>query len=210
MKGFVHRLRWLPRDLGYVHLPRLASRVRRWWVLARHPHADVRIHRTAYLGPGFSLYIPERGKFVAGPGAEFRRDFRAEVAGTGSVVIGQDAVFTYDVLIQCSTTVRIGERCVLAKGVVIVDGNHRFRDPDNPMLDQGFDFRPIRIDDDAAIMSKCTVIADVGRRAFVGANSVVTRPIPAYSLAVGAPARVVDRYGPDEPPPEEAAGADPS
>ena len=51
------------------------------------------------------------------------------------------------------------------------------------------------IGDDAVITTKCTVMADVGQRAFVGANSVVTRPIPPFSVAVGAPARVVETFG---------------
>ena len=34
----------------------------------------------------------------------------------------------------------------------------------------------------------------IGRHAVVGANSVVNRDIPAYSVAVGVPARVVKRY----------------
>jgi acetyltransferase-like isoleucine patch superfamily enzyme len=54
----------------------------------------------------------------------------------------------------------------------------------------------LRIDDDALITTKCTIMADVGRRAIVGANSVVTNPIPAYTVAVGAPARAIDYFGP--------------
>jgi maltose O-acetyltransferase len=38
-------------------------------------------------------------------------------------------------------------------------------------------------------------MADVGRRCVIGAGSVVTKPIPEDSLAVGAPARVVGRRG---------------
>jgi acetyltransferase-like isoleucine patch superfamily enzyme len=34
----------------------------------------------------------------------------------------------------------------------------------------------------------------IGRHAIIGANSVVTGDIPPYSVAVGAPARVIERY----------------
>ena len=81
---------------------------------------------------------------------------------------------------------------------MIVDGSHRFRDPHLPIIAQGYDYRPIHIGDDVAIMAKCTVIADIGQGAFIGANSVVTRPIPAYSLAFGCPARVIEHFGPGE------------
>jgi len=34
----------------------------------------------------------------------------------------------------------------------------------------------------------------IGKHSVVGSNSVVTRDIPAYSVAVGIPARVIKRY----------------
>ena len=74
----------------------------------------------------------------------------------------------------------------------------RIRDPDTPMLDQGYEYRPLRIGEDATVMSKCTVFSDVGERAFVGANSVVSRPVPAHTLAVGSPARPIDNFAPPE------------
>jgi acetyltransferase-like isoleucine patch superfamily enzyme len=187
----------LPRRLGYQHGPRLMSRLRKWWVLARHRHASVTFVEPVYLGPGFSLHIPEQGTFVAGPYCDFRRNFRAEIAGGGRLEIGAGSVFTYDVVIQCSTSIVIGERCVFAHACTLVDGNHRFRDPDRPLLEQGYDYRPLRIDDDVMVGAKGTVIASLGRRCVVGANSVVIEDVPAHCLAVGAPARVVDYFGPE-------------
>ena len=73
---------------------------------------------------------------------------------------------------KCSTTIEIGRRCMFGQStIIVVDGNHRFRELDRPMLEQGYDFAPVRIGDDATITSKCTIMADVGERAFIGANS---------------------------------------
>jgi acetyltransferase-like isoleucine patch superfamily enzyme len=186
----------LPRRVGYVHGPRLMSRLRKWWVLARNPHATIRFTEPVYLGPGFSLHMPDAGTFVAGPACEFRRNFRAEISGDGRIEIGAGTVFTYDVVIQCSTSIAIGERCMFGQATLVVDGNHRFRDLDQPMLAQGYDYRPIRIADDATVTTKCTIIADLGERCFVGANSVVTKPVPPFSVAAGVPAKVIDYFGP--------------
>jgi acetyltransferase-like isoleucine patch superfamily enzyme len=45
------------------------------------------------------------------------------------------------------------------------------------------------------ITTKCTIMADVGRRAFIGTNSVVTRPVPAFTVTLGARARAMEYFG---------------
>lgn len=204
----IHRLRRLIHRTSYGRGFYLMSSLRKWWVVFRHPNADIRFDGPVYLGPGFSLHIPESGTFHVGPGVEFRRGFRAELSG-GRITIGAGSVFTYNVLIQCSTSMDIGERCMFGQSTIVVDGNHRFRDLDKPMLDQGYDFKPITIEDDATITTKCTIIGNVGRRAFIGANTVVTKDIPAYTVAVGVPARIIDYFGPPgQEPPELAERAE--
>jgi acetyltransferase-like isoleucine patch superfamily enzyme len=187
---------------GYYRGPRYASELRKLWVKLRNPQADIRFGKYTYLGPGFSLHMPHGGTFVTGQAVEFRRKFRCEVMGDARVTIGDRSVFTYDVVMQCGKSIEIGDRVMFGQGTLVVDGNHRFRDLDRPMLDQGYDFRPLRIEDDATITTKCTIIHQVGRRAFIGANSVVSRPVPPYCVAVGAPAQVVEYFGPpgQEPP----------
>jgi acetyltransferase-like isoleucine patch superfamily enzyme len=193
--------------IGYFRGPRWASNVRRWWVLFRNPHADIRFGKNCYLGPGFSLHMPFGGTFVAGDAVEFRRGFRAELAGPESVIeIGSGCGFTYYSLIQCGQRISIGERVMFGQSSLVVDGNHRYRDLTKPMLAQGYDLRPIRIEDDVTTTTKCTIMASIGTRAFVGANSVVTRDIPPYTVAVGAPARVVDYFGPPGQEPEDWQG----
>jgi acetyltransferase-like isoleucine patch superfamily enzyme len=179
------------------------SELRKRWVLFRHPHANIVFQGPVYLGPGFSLHIPDRASFIVGPGVEFRRNFRAELGPGARIEIGAASVCTYGVLMQCSTSIEIGERCMFGQATAVFDGNHRFRDLGRPMLQQGYDFRPIRIEDDVSVTTKCTVINDIGRRAFVGANSVVSKPVPPFTVAVGAPARPIDYFGPEGQEPAE-------
>lgn len=190
------KARSLTFRLGYGRGPRLASKLRQWWAIFRHPDADIRFGRGVYVGPGFSLFVPDQGSFIVGDFVEFRRGFRAEISGSGRITIGQRTVFTYSVLMQVTTSIDIGERCQFGQTTIIVDGQHRFRDITRPMLEQGYDFSPVHIEDDAVITSKCTIMANVGRRAFVGANAVVTRPVPPYTIAVGVPARPIEYFGP--------------
>lgn len=210
LRRLAARIRRLPVSIGYFRGPFLMSRLRRWWISFRNPHATIRFGAGTYLGPGFSLHMPYGGTFVTGERVEFRRNFRAELGGPDArIELGTDCVCTYDVLMQCSTTISVGERCQFGQSTIVIDGNHRFRDLDRPMLEQGYDFTPIRIEDDATITTKCTIIADVGRRAFIGANAVVTRPVAPYTVAVGVPARPVEYFGPPESAPEGVAEPSP-
>jgi acetyltransferase-like isoleucine patch superfamily enzyme len=190
-------LRHLPWRIGYGPGPRVASRLRKWWVLWRHPFGTVRFHEPVYLGPGFSLHMPDHGTFIVGPGTEFRRNFRAEISGGGRIVIGAGVAFTYDAVIQCGTSVEIGDRCQFGQSTMIVDGNHRYGALDRPFLDQGYDYRPVRIADDVTVMTKCTIIgASLATRSIVAAGAVVTADVPAYTVVGGVPARPVKYYGP--------------
>jgi acetyltransferase-like isoleucine patch superfamily enzyme len=194
--------------LGYSVGPRAMSRLRKWWVVFRNPQATIVFGKGTFLGPRFSLYMPFGGTFVTGDYVEFRRGFRAELSGPESrIEIGSYSVCTYDVLMQCGRSIVAGERTMFGQCVMIVDGNHRYRDLDTPMLAQGYDYRPIRIANDAVMFTKCTVIADVGERAMIGANAVVTRPVPAFSVAAGVPARVVDYFGPPDRRPAELSAS---
>lgn len=188
----------VPWRIRYEHAPRLAWAARRLGIAATHTHADVRIAHPCRLGPRFTLTIPEPATFVVGTGCDFRHDFVCEIARAGVVEIGAGSIFTSSALLQISTALHIGKRCVFGQALMIADGNHRFRDHTQHLLDQGYELRPIVIGDGAVVTSKCTVLASIGTGAVIGANSVVTKPVPAYCLAVGAPARVVEYFGPPD------------
>jgi len=190
-------------ELYYGWGPRLMSALRQRWILLTHRHANVVFGRGVHIAPGFSLYIPENGTFIVGDGVEFRHGFRAEVVGSARVVIGARCTFSYYSLIQCSTSVEIGEGCGFGQSCAIFDGNHLFKDLDKPFMHQGFELRPIRIGKECGVLTKTTVINDIGDRCQIGAHAVVVNPIPAYCVAVGSPARVIDYFGPaDQRPPE--------
>jgi virginiamycin A acetyltransferase len=107
--------------------------------------------------------------------------------GTG-VYIG-----SYCVLGSCE----IGDRSQIASLVQILSGSKQHgRDSEGRILgaEEGV-FTTISIGADCWIGASAIIMADVGARSTIGAGSVVTRPIPADSVAVGSPARVIKRVG---------------
>jgi len=156
----------------------------------------VHIHRHAFAGPGFQLEIPGGGTLDVGPGVLFRRGFYCEIEGDGHVSIGAGTVFTSDAMIQCSTSIEIGEGCMFGQSLVVADGSHRFRDWTLPIDAQGYDFRPIVIGAGTVVHSNCTIVASLGHRSVVAANTFVNRDVADYTLVGGVPARVLEYFGP--------------
>lgn len=188
------RLRRAPWLLRYRVGQRLSSSARQLAVRATHRHCRVEFRGPVRLGPGFSLDIPDGGTLVVGSGVDFRRGFVCEISGDGLVTIGDGSIFTSHALIQCTTSIDIGRRCVFGQDVMLIDGKHRYGDPELHVLEQGYNYQPIRISDGVVVMSKCTVVADIGEGAVIGAHSLVTRPIPAHCLAFGTPAKPVENF----------------
>lgn len=174
---------------------RQASRVRGRWQKIRNPHATIHYGGWNYFGPGFRIQAPLGGTFICGDHNQFREGFTAELDREESVVeIGSHCHFTYYSVLQAGTRISIGDRVMFGQSSIVVDDRHHFRDTSKPMLEQGYDKRTVLIEDDVTTTSKCTIMADIGTRTVVGANSVVSKPLPPFSLAVGSPAQVIETF----------------
>ena len=112
------------------------------------------------------------------------------------IVIGSGCFLNLGVMVASMELVEIGDHCMFANGCFVTDANHRFDDPDTPITWQGFTTKgPTRIGDNVWCGANVVVTSGVtiGRRSVIGANSVVTQDIPPFSIAAGAPAKVLRR-----------------
>ncbi|MGZ5545472.1 MAG: acyltransferase, partial [Limisphaerales bacterium] len=90
------------------------------------------------------------------------------------------------------------ENVLLADRVFISDHGHEFRNPEMPIMFQGVTPSKPAIVGAGSWLGENTVVISsrIGRNCVIGANSVVLSDIPDWSVAVGAPARVVRKYNP--------------
>lgn len=112
----------------------------------------------------------------------------------GRIRIGSGTFLNLGVMIAAVELVEIGQHCMLANGCFVGDGSHRFDDPRRPVPWQGFTSKgPTRLGDNVwcGVNVVVTSGVTVGERCVIGANSVITHDIPPFSLAAGAPARVL-------------------
>ena len=91
--------------------------------------------------------------------------------------------------ISIANSLEIGEKVLLSPNVYITDCDHEYRDVDVPVIDQGIVQRgqKVSIGEGAVIVGNVRI----GRHCVVGANSVVTKDVPDYCVAVGSPAKVI-------------------
>ena len=115
-------------------------------------------------------------------------------AGDARIRIGSGTFLNIGVMVAAVDLVEIGDHCMFANGCFVTDGNHRFDDPDRPVPWQGFSSKgPTRVCDNVWCGANVVVTSGVtvGERCVIGANSVVTTDLPPFSIAAGAPARVL-------------------
>ncbi len=113
------------------------------------------------------------------------------------LVIGDGTCVSGTCVLSAAHEVVLEDNVLLARNVYISDHIHAYADTSRPILAQGLDkVDPVRVRAGAWLGQNVVVCPGVtiGRGAVIGANSVVTKDIPDWSVAVGAPARVVKTF----------------
>ncbi|HWE92194.1 MAG TPA: DapH/DapD/GlmU-related protein [Pseudonocardiaceae bacterium] len=167
----------------------------RYWRLLRfrlaNPH--IVLHGMVFLGRKLDIHCqPGYGRMEIGRWVHIG-DGNSIRCHEGSLRIGDKAVFGKDNTVNCYLDVEIGAATLVADWVYICDFDHITADVNAPIKDQGIVKTPVRIGPDCWLGVKSTVLRGtrIGRGCVLGAHAVVRGDIPDYSIAVGAPARVV-------------------
>jgi acetyltransferase-like isoleucine patch superfamily enzyme len=186
----VASLRWVARNRAYSPW----YLVRYWRFLRfrlRNRHVVVR--GFVFLDRGVELYArPGYGRLILGRWLHLGAH-TALRCHEGTLSLGDKSVLARDVSINCYLDVEIGDAALIADGVYISDFDHKYSDLHVPIKDQGIAKSRVRIGRDVWLGTKATITRGVviGEGAVVGANAVVTHDLPAHSVSVGAPARVI-------------------
>lgn len=188
----------------------------RWWRALRalagrarvHPQAlllgrsdQIRLAMGCKVGTRVRIDPGHRGRVEIGPQVWIAAD--VELQTDTRVQIGAGASVQRRCTINGSS--RIGRGCILAPDVFVSSGTHPFRAiphlpireqesrlADDPAAQAQLD-RPVWVQDDCWLGTHVVVCPGVtiGKGSVVGANAVVTRDVPPYSIVAGSPARVI-------------------
>jgi acetyltransferase-like isoleucine patch superfamily enzyme len=168
--------------------------------------------------PPREAYAAFGAKSVISPPATVRSPHRIEIGervfvmpGAWLSVIESHAGQAYQPRLSIGDRVQLGRHAVIAcvgsveieadvltgDRVFIGDTSHDYRDPRTPVALQTMtDPRPVRVGRGAYLGIGAIVLpgVTVGENGYVGAGAVVTKDVPARSVVVGNPARIIKRW----------------
>ena len=123
-----------------------------------------------------------------------------------AVKIGENFQMNDYVHITGASRVEIGDNVLIASKVYITDlshgsyqGNEHDSHPESIPKERPLFNKPVLIEDNVWIGESVSVLPGVtiGKGSIIGANSVVSKDIPEYCIAVGNPAHVIKRFNVD-------------
>ena len=183
----------------------------RWYERNRLPWNRARIHLHMLRAQAFIrfpvqgnvLESLDDGRLTIGAHTLLEPNCWITIADEGRVRIGEGCFLNLNTMIAAQDEVTIGDHTMFANNCFVSDASHRYDDPNVPVTWQGFTSKgPTRIGSNCWFGVGCVVTTGVtiGDRCVVGANSVVTRDLPAGVIAAGAPAKVIREidYGPGD------------
>jgi acetyltransferase-like isoleucine patch superfamily enzyme len=187
-----------------------------WYERNSLPWNRARIHREFMRRQAFArwpvhgnvLEAFSDGRLEVGPNTLLEPHVWLTAPGAARIRIGSGTFLNIAVMVASLELVEIGDHCMFANGCFVTDSSHRFDDPDVPVTWQGFTSKgPTRIGDNVWCGANVVITSGVtvGERCVIGANSVVTANIPPFSVAAGAPARVVREVSYERGAPSETA-----
>jgi acetyltransferase-like isoleucine patch superfamily enzyme len=182
LKLYLQKWRWYERNALPWNRARMHYELARRRCFARWPlHGDV-------------LDMLRDGRLELGEHVLFEPGVWLTGTAPARIRIGTGTFLNLGVMVAALDLVEIGAHCMFANGCFVTDADHRHDDPVKPVPWQGFTSKgPTRVGDNVWCGANVVITSGVtvGERCVIGANSVVTRDLPAHSIAVGAPARVI-------------------
>lgn len=111
----------------------------------------------------------------------------------GNIIIGNNSGIGLRTVMNGAGGISIGNNVVIGPEVMIWTQNHIYANPKIPIMYQGWEYKPVIIEDDVWIGARVIILPGVkiGKGSIVGAGSVVTRDVAPSVICMGFPARKI-------------------
>lgn len=170
------------------------SRIRILFLRVRMYNVDYSVD----LKPNVVFFQSRKNSVYIGKNTRIGYGVRLKAGFDGKISIGKNVWLDDYSFIHSQDEIKIGDGCMIATSVYIVDFDHK-------IPAKLYDFKNLK--KDTYVRSKVIIGKNVwigtqsvilrgvsiGDNAVIGAGSIVTKSIPANSVAVGNPARVIKK-----------------
>jgi lipopolysaccharide O-acetyltransferase len=171
----------------------LRSRITRpyWSRRLGHLGDETIVHKPIWVYGAHKMWIGSHGLILHG--ASLSVEHSAWAAPGHPLRIGDRVGLRPSCVISVSESVVIEDDVIIGSFSAIVDSDHTFAAGRPNVMHNPATTAPVHIGRGSWLAERVAVLrgSTIGRCCIIGANSVVRGDIPDYSIAVGAPARVV-------------------
>ena len=138
----------------------------------------------------FKTEIISNGSITIGHFLMSRGPLYLKSVNGGKMTIGENVFFNHNCSLTCAESIVIGNDCMFANNLVIVDHDHRI---EKDGVTGTLVSKPIIIEDRVWCGANVTITKGVhiGTGAVIGANAVVVNDVEAHSIVAGVPAKKI-------------------
>lgn len=146
------------------------------------------------IGKGCEFILHPGCSFVLGKKVILGKQMTMAVHSSASILIGNEVGIGPRCQFVCHGRINIGNNTVFGPNVLIYDHNHLY-DTQTGVNKREYNIGEVTIGNNCWIGAGAIILMNVhiGNNCVIGAGSIVTKDIPDNSVAVGNPARCLER-----------------
>jgi acetyltransferase-like isoleucine patch superfamily enzyme len=152
----------------------------------------LRLDGLAFIGPKVTIEIGEKASVRLGRWTWIGKGTKIR-CHEGEVRIGAKTVMGEECTISAYQHVSIGEQCIVADRVMLIDFDHNVAEVERPIRHQGIYKRDVRVGNNVWIGYGAQILrgVTVGDNSIIGASAVVNKDVPANAVVGGVPAEII-------------------